>query len=130
MIALLSSLTLILGLNVEPLNTTKLAVVFSSFVNVAPSIVAVGATVSDLLTGILTSSVEPSGYVIVAPTLYVPSVLRVITPLSFIVIAISGVLCATFTSPFVVVNVKFCFIALNSASVTVAPVAVTSLFNA
>ena len=64
---LLSSLTLIVGLNVAPLNTTNFAVVLISFVNVNPSIVAVGADVSDLLIGISISSVERSGYLIVAP---------------------------------------------------------------
>ena len=63
---LLSSLTLIVGLNVAPLNTTNFAVVLISFVSVNPSIVAVGAVVSDLLIGISISSVERSGYLIVA----------------------------------------------------------------
>ena len=48
----LSSLTLNVGLNVEPLNTTKFAVVFSSFVNNMPSIVAVGSFASAFTTGI------------------------------------------------------------------------------
>ena len=64
----LSSLTLNVGLNVEPLNTTKFAVVFSSFVNNMPSIVAIGSFASDFTTGIRISSLEWSGYSIVAPT--------------------------------------------------------------
>ena len=67
-ILFLSSLTLNVGLNVEPLNTTKFAVVFSSFVKIIPSIVAEGTFASAFATGISISSVEWSGYVIVAPT--------------------------------------------------------------
>ena len=64
----LSSLTLNVGLNLDPLNTTKLAVVFTSFVNNKPSIVAVGTLASAFVTEISISSVEWSGYVIVPPT--------------------------------------------------------------
>ena len=64
----LSSLTLNVGLNVEPLNTTKFAVVFTSSVNNIPSIVAIGLFASAFTTGIWISSREWSGYSIVAPT--------------------------------------------------------------
>ena len=67
-ILFLSSLTLKVGLNFAPLNTTKLAVVFKSSVNNIPSIVAEGTFASAFVTGIWISSVEWSGYVIVAPT--------------------------------------------------------------
>ena len=67
-ILFLSSLTVKVGLNFAPLNTTKLAVVFSSFVNNIPSIVAEGSFASAFTTGIWISSIEWSGYSIVAPT--------------------------------------------------------------
>ena len=52
LISFLSSLTLNVGLNVEPLNTTKFAVVFTSSVNNIPSIVAIGLFASAFTTGI------------------------------------------------------------------------------
>ena len=67
-ILFLSSLTLNVGLNFAPLNTTNVAVVAALSVNNIPSIVAEGTFASAFVTGISISSVEWSGYVIVAPT--------------------------------------------------------------